>query len=488
MTFRELLKGVSALAVGGPEDLEIGGLAYSSKDVRPGDLFAALRGTKLDGFDFVRDAVGRGAVAVLSDRSCPEDVRAAWIQVFDPRETLASLAANFYGHPGEKMKVVGLTGTKGKTTTAYLLESIFKTAGFSTGVLGTINYRGPELVREAGRTTPEAPDLQKFLADLVGRGVTHCVMEVSSHALDLKRVWGVGFDVAVFLNLSGEHLDYHRTMEEYFEAKKKLFILNAKKRTAVVNEDDPWGQRLIAELPMSTITFGFGPAALVRAERFRTNGTGIEASVRFPGGQIVLTSPLAGKYNLSNILAAFAVALALNIPPQVAKDGVAALRGVPGRFEKVENALGLGVYVDYAHTDAALRSLLEMARELKPGRVILVFGAGGDRDRTKRPRMGEAAGQLADWTVLTSDNPRSEDPLAIIREIEQGFRRSNGRKYEIVPDRREAIARALAFAKKGDLVLIAGKGHESYQIIGSSALPFSDVEVAAEILASMGGR
>ena len=488
MTLRELLEGVPALALTGGTNVEVGGIAYDSRAVRPGDLFAALRGTRLDGFAFVPEAVGRGAAAVLSDRPRPENIEVAWVQVFNPREALAFLAANLYGHPARKMKVVGITGTKGKTTTSFILESVLQAAGFTTAVLGTINYRGPGFAREAARTTPEAPDLQRMLADLLGRGVTHCVMEVSSHALDLKRVWGVSFDVAVFLNLSGEHLDYHHTMEEYFEAKKKLFSLNAKKRTAVVNEDDSWGRKLIAELPMNTITFGFEPSALVRAERFRTNGAGIEASVRFPGGQTTITSALSGKHNLSNVLAAFAVALALNVPPQAIKAGIAAVKGIPGRFEKVENGLGFGVYVDYAHTDASLRSLLEMTREMKPGRIILVFGAGGDRDRTKRPRMGEVAGQLADWTILTSDNPRSEDPRSILREIEQGFLLANSKKYEIVPDRREAIARALAFAKKGDIVLIAGKGHETYQEIGTAVLPFSDVEVAAEILASMGGK
>jgi UDP-N-acetylmuramoyl-L-alanyl-D-glutamate--2,6-diaminopimelate ligase len=488
MTIRDLFKGVPILALAGEEDLDISELAYSSKDVQPGFLFAALRGTKQDGFAFVAEAIGRGAAAVLSDRPRPQGVETPWIQVFDPREALALAAANFHGHPAYKMKLVGITGTKGKTTTTYILESILKEAGFAAGVLGTINYRGPGFSFEAARTTPEAPDLHRILADMLARGVTHCVMEVSSHALDLKRVAGMSFDAAVFLNLSGEHLDYHHTMEEYFAAKKKLFTLNAKKRTAVVNEDDPWGKRLIAELPLNTITFGFDPAALVRAERYRTNGAGIEALLRYPGGQIMLTSPLSGKHNLSNILASFAVALALNVPPQKIKDGIAALKRVPGRFEKVPNDLGLNVFVDYAHTDASLRSLLETAGEMKPGRIILVFGAGGDRDRTKRPRMGEAAGLFADWTILTSDNPRSEDPRAIIAEIEEGFLATGSRKYEIVPDRREAIAGALGFAKKGDYVLIAGKGHETYQITGDRTLPFSDVEVASGIMKTMGAK
>ena len=319
---------------------------------------------------------------------------------------------------------------------------------------------------------------------MLDQGATHCLMEVSSHSLDLKRVHGISFDVAVFTNLSGEHLDYHRTMEEYFAAKKKLFVLNSKKRIAVVNEDDPWGKRLIPELPMSTITFGLEPAALVRAERYRLNGTGIEALVRFPGGQMTIASTLSGKHNLYNLLAAFAVALGLGIPPGVIRDGIAALKQVPGRFEKVENDRGLNLFVDYAHTDSALRSLLETVKDLRPSRILLVFGCGGDRARSKRERMGEVAGRFADWTFVTSDNPRSEDPMAIMREIEQGLIKSGTQKYSLVPDRREAIREALAFARKDDYVLFAGKGHESYQELADRVIPFNDGDVIREILAS----
>jgi UDP-N-acetylmuramoyl-L-alanyl-D-glutamate--2,6-diaminopimelate ligase len=384
--------------------------------------------------------------------------------------------------------MVGITGTKGKTTLTYLLEAVLEKAGFAAGVIGTINYRRPGFAREAVRTTPEAPDLQRMLAEMLEAGVTHCIMEVSSHALDRGRVAGIGFDVAVFTNLSGDHLDYHRTMEEYFEAKRKLFFLNGKKQTAVVNDDDPWGRKLIEELPMTTIGFGLGTTALVRAERPRLDGLGIEALIRYPGGQIAVTSPLSGKHNLYNILAAFSTALALGIPPTVIRDGIAAMSQVPGRFERVENSLGFHVYVDYAHTDAALRSILETARELRPARLLLVVGAGGDRDRSKRPRMGEAAGELADRVFLTSDNPRSEDPLAILKEIEKGLLKSGARAYALIPDRRQAIAAALAEARKGDIVIIAGKGHETYQEIAGSKFPFSDVETAREILRAMGSR
>lgn len=486
MKLKDILREVPLLSFHGDEEADIQGIFYSSKDIQPGSLFAALKGEKRDGHDFLKEALRRGAVAVLSDRPKPAKLAAGWIQVYDAREALALVSANFYGHPSQKMKLVGITGTKGKTTISYILEAILQTAGFAPGVIGTISYRGPNFTFEAQRTTPESPDLQRMLKDMLDRGVSHCLMEVSSHALDLKRVWGISFDVSVFTNLSGEHLDYHHTMEDYFAAKKKLFFLNSKKRTAVVNEDDLWGKKLISELPMSTITFGLEPNALVRGEKYRLNGLGIEALVKYPGGQTTVTSALSGKHNLYNLLASFAVALALNIPPPAIKEGIAGLSSVPGRFEKIENSLGLNIYVDYAHTDAALKSLLETAQELKPNRILLVFGAGGDRDRSKRARMGEVAGLSADWIILTSDNPRSEDPLAIIHEIEEGVRRTGTKKYSIEPDRHKAIEQALSLAKKGDAILVAGKGHESYQVIKEKVIPFHDGTVIREILKKMG--
>ena len=485
MKLRAVLEGVPVLSGGEAGDLEIGGIAYDSRAVKPGFLFAALRGASRNGMDFVAEAEAAGAAAVLSPWPKPPSAGVAWIRVADAREALAMAAANFYGRPSDKLKVAGVTGTKGKTTVTYLLEEILKAAGFAAGIIGTIDYRHPGVVVPAARTTPESVDLQALLRDMVDAGVTHCVMEVSSHALEQKRVWGVSFDVAVFTNLSGEHLDYHSSMESYFEAKKKLFTLNHKRRASVVNMDDPWGQKLVAELPMKTITFGFAPAAIVRALAFVMAEDGTDVQVAYPGGTLRLRSSLVGKHNISNILAATAAALALNVPPPAIADGVAALRGVPGRYEKVPNARGLQIVVDYAHTDNALEHLLTTAREFKPRRVILVFGAGGNRDKDKRERMGRVAARLADWTVLTSDNPRSEDPMEIIAAIETGFAKEGVRTYEIVPDRKEAIARALATANKGDAVLVAGKGHETTQTFRDRTVPFSDHEVIREILAKM---
>ncbi len=482
MKLRDVLSGLPILSMNGNDEEEILGLAYSSKAVQPGFLFAALKGTKKNGFEFVAEALQRGALAFLSERSKPENIDRSWIQVSDTREALALCSANFYCHPSQRLKVVGITGTKGKTTVTYLVEAILKHARFLTGVIGTVSYRGPGLDVLAERTTPEAPDVQKMLSEMVVRGATHCLMEVSSHALDLKRVVGIGFDVAVFTNLSGEHLDYHLSMGEYFEAKKKLFFLNKKKRMAVINTDDPWGKKLIAQLPLGVITYGLEPGATVRAEAFRLSEKGIELTAKYPAGTLSVSSPLLGKPNLSNILAATAVSLALGIPGPAIKEGIASLEGVPGRFEEIKNSLGLHVFVDYAHTDDALRSLLETVRELNHRRIILVFGAGGDRDRLKRPRMGEVAGALADWTILTSDNPRSEDPLAIISDIEAGIKKTGPKCYEVEPDRKKAIERALSSAVEGDFVLVVGKGHENSQIIKDQIIPFSDAEVIRKIL------
>jgi len=485
MKLRDLFQDVPEIHFNGNGSTDILGVSYSSKQVRPGFLFAAVRGEKKDGFEFIEEALRSGAAAVLSDRPRPQTWKCPWVQAADIRAALALAAANFYGQPSMKMKVVGITGTKGKTTLTYLLESIFQKAGYQPGVIGTVNYRWPNAAQPAPRTTPEAPDLQRMMSEMLAQGVTHCLIEVSSHALDLKRVWGVHFDIAVFTNLSAEHLDYHPSIEDYFEAKKKLFFLNAKKRTAVVNLDDPWGKRLISELPLTTVSFGVEPAAIVRAEQFRFSETGIKADVDYPGDQVKICSALMGKHNLSNILAAVATGLALNVPPATIKEGISALKKIPGRLEKIENALGFQVFVDYAHTDQALRSLLETIRDLKPHRILLVFGAGGDRDKGKRPRMGEVAASLADLSFITSDNPRTEDPLAIIADIEKGFIGKGAKHYKVVADRREAISQALATARKGDYVLVAGKGHENYQIFKDRTIHFDDAEVVLSTLETL---
>jgi len=482
MKLSELLKGIRVVSLSTTRDQEITGIAYSSRKVEPGNIFIALKGQKADGHDFLPEALQRGAVAIVSERPCPPEIDRAWVQVLDSREAMALLAANFYDHPSSRLKVVGITGTKGKTTITYILEEILKTAGLQPGVVGTIEYRWGGRQFSAERTTPEAPDIQKFLRQMVDEGVSHCLMEVSSHSLELKRVWGIGFDVAVFTNLSGEHLDYHQTMENYFEAKKKLFFLNHKRQASIVNIDDPWGERLLSELPMQTISFGFRPEAVVRAEKFTIDQEEMTATVSTPLGSLTFTSSLIGKHNLYNFLAAIAAALMLSVPMPDIIRGISSLKRIPGRFESVANRLGVKVIVDYAHTDGALENLLQAIRSLNPRKVILVFGCGGDRDRLKRPRMGEVAARLADWTIITSDNPRSEEPEQIISEIEQGFHHLGNHNYEKIIDRRQAIETALVMARKGDWVVVAGKGHENYQVFRDRTVPFSDVETAREII------
>ncbi len=484
MKLKDVLAGLPGARVTGEEECEIRDIAYSSQAVRPGSLFAALKGLRADGFDFIPEALDLGAAAVLSERAKPSEYDIPWIQVDDAREALAFCAANFFNHPSRSLQVLGITGTKGKTTVAYLLESILKAAGFSPGLLGTISYRGPGLSASASRTTPEAPDLQRMMRVLVDNGASHCVMEVSSHALDLKRPVGIDFDVTVFTNLSGDHLDYHASMDDYFQAKTRLFILGPH-NTAVINTDDAWGKKLLTRLSTGGTTFGFNPQATVGVEDYRFSTDGIRATVRSFAGRFSLESSLLGKPNLYNILAASAAALTLKITIPSIQRGVISLRGVPGRFEKIPNSRGLNILVDYAHTDDALHNLLTTARELSRGRVIVVFGAGGDRDRSKRPRMGAAAGTLADWTIITSDNPRTENPEAIMEEIVAGIRQTGRDQFEVEVDRRSAIKKALSKARKGDYILIAGKGHEDYQILNDRVIHFDDAEVVRELLEEM---
>jgi UDP-N-acetylmuramoyl-L-alanyl-D-glutamate--2,6-diaminopimelate ligase len=483
MKIKDILRDVPIVHFSGKKDAEIRGIAYSSQDVNSDYLFAALRGENRDGFHFIPEAISKGATTILSERPMPSEFDINWIQVQDARKSLAFCSANYYHHPSHRLKVVGVTGTKGKTTITYLLEAILKSANFSPGVIGTISYRGPGLNITAKRTTPEAPDLQRLLQNMVDQDSTHCVMEVSSHSLELDRVTGIDFDVAVFTNLSGEHLDYHQTMERYFEAKKKLFFLPTQKKTiAVINTDNSWGKKLLDALHMGAITYGLEPGVLIRAERFSLSEEGINLEVKYPAGKMQISSSLLGRPNLYNILAAVSSALVLKVPESKIAEGIASLLGVPGRFERIDTSSGLNIFVDYAHNDDALRQLLETAKELAQKKTILVFGAGGDRDKSKRSRMGEVAGRLADYSIITSDNPRSENPLDIIAEIERGMKKSGNEQYEVIPDRKEAIARALDMGQPGDYILVAGKGHENYQIIKDRIIHFSDAEVIRELM------
>jgi UDP-N-acetylmuramoyl-L-alanyl-D-glutamate--2,6-diaminopimelate ligase len=493
MTFLELLYGAEVLAQSGNPG--IGGLEYDSRWIKSGDAFVAMRGESSDGNQFIDQAISAGAVAVVTD-SATQKPRAdvAWAQVPHGRRALARLSANFYKKPAERLAVTGITGTNGKSTTAFLLESILTAAGRKSALIGTIEYHVGGKILPAPHTTPEALELNRLLNQALGQGATETVMEVSSHALEQQRVYGIPFDVAVFTNLTRDHLDYHRTMEEYFSSKQILFegCGTEAPRAAVLNTDDEYGQKLVKvsrKRSSEVLTYGLSKGDF-HAEKIEITPRGTRFDLLTPKGSIPLFSPLIGKVNVYNILAAAGAAYSRGCEAEAIAQGVSALTHVPGRFERVDCQQPFTVVVDYAHTDDALRNLTALAREFaqqagQKGKVITVFGCGGDRDRAKRPLMGEAAGRGSDFVILTSDNPRSEDPLAIINDAMVGLQRS-GTKYKTEPDRKAAIALAVGEANPGDIVLIAGKGHEKMQITRNGSIPFDDVEVAQRELRAAG--
>ena len=464
----------------------VSGIAYDSRHVQAGDVFVALRGQHADGVAFAADAVARGAVAVIAQEPAPETAGVPWAQVSNARLALAAIAIAANHDPSRRMQVVGITGTNGKTTTAHLIASIFEAAGVRCGLLGTVAYRIGNQTRPATRTTPEAPEVQALLAEMVVKGCGACAMEVSSHALALGRVEGMHFAAATFTNLTRDHLDFHADMEDYLQAKRHLFEMLPRDNPAIINADDPRASALI-ETVGRAVTYGISRPADVTPTPLSYSLKGLEFQAKTPRGVLNLRSALVGRPNVYNILAAVATAMALDIPNEAIETGIAALDRVPGRFQLVSSpADDVNVVVDYAHTDDALKNLLETARPLTNGRIITVFGCGGDRDRTKRPLMGAVAGRLSDVILITSDNPRTEDPARIIEEIQRGItpdtRRNTAQSTVAVVDRRQAIERAIDMAVAGDLVLVAGKGHEKYQTIGSQTLPFDDVEVARAAL------
>ena len=463
------------------------GIAYDSRAVAPGQVFVALKGQHADGAAFAREAIARGAAAIVAEEAAPADVAMPWVVVRDARVALAFLAAAFHRDPSREMRVIGITGTNGKTTTAYLLACIFEAAGVRCGILGTVGYRIGDEIRDATRTTPEAPDVQALLREMVDRGCGACALEVSSHALSLRRVDGMTFAAGVFTNLTRDHLDFHGNMDQYFKAKRRLFEMLPRDAPSLLNVDDPRGVALV-EVGGRPVTYAINRPADITPGPLASSLDGLAFDVRTPRGTLRVRSKLVGRPNVYNILAAVSTATALDMSFDAIERGLASLAGVPGRFEMVSGPKDeVTVVVDYAHTDDALRNLLETARPLASGRLITVFGCGGDRDRTKRPLMAVVAGRLSDLIVITSDNPRSEDPNRIIEEIQRGItpdtRRDNGVGVLTIVDRRAAIVKAIELARPGDLVLIAGKGHEKDQVVGDRVLPFDDVAVAGEALA-----
>jgi UDP-N-acetylmuramyl-tripeptide synthetase len=479
-------------------------------------MFVAIEGQTADGHDFVHQALQKGAAAIITQKEPPQPFlkesmaqathnQPIVIRVPDTRMAMADLAAPFFGNPSEKMTLIGITGTNGKTTVAYLIESVLLQAGFNTGVIGTINYRYADKTFSNPMTTPESLDLQRILAQMLGEGVTHVVMEASSHAMDLYRIKGCWFDVAVFTNLSQDHLDFHGDMASYWSSKKRLFteyLTRGPKKdraVAVINCNDPRGKELADGLPMPVVKTGSGSDCEIKAENYQCKLIGTTGKAATPEGSFDFKTPLVGVHNVENILSAAGTGLALKIAPPTVKAGIEALSAIPGRLESIENSSGRYVYVDYAHTPDALENAVSAIKEIAPARVICVFGCGGDRDRKKRPMMGDIAARLCDLSVITSDNPRSENPLAIIEQILPGIRKIEGVEYStrdlkagfnikgyvVESDRRRAIELGIKASRPNDAVLIAGKGHETYQILGSTTIDFDDRKEARRALSML---
>ncbi len=470
-------------------EIEIRQVACDSRKVQPRALFFALHGAKAEGTAFVRDAVSRGAIAIASEEAPPATlpVSVAWIQLPEARKALAVTAANFFDHPVKALQLVAVTGTNGKTTTTSLVDSIIKASGAKTGLFGTIAYHTPLGDYPAPNTTPESVDLQGFLAEIRDVGGRYAVLEASSHSLAMDRLWGCHFAAAVFTNLTREHMDYHKTFEDYFAAKRRLFVGTGAGApdTAAVNTDDEYGKRL-AGLAKKTVTYGLESSAEVSAKKFHLTFDGLAFTAQTPNGKVQVASALVGRINVYNILAAIGAAQALELSNEVIETGIRSLESVSGRFQRIDLGQPFFVVVDYAHTDDALENLIRTARELNSkGRIITLFGCGGEKDRTKRPVMGEVTGRLSDLTILSSDNPRSEDPLKIISDIIVGLQKTGG-KYLIEPDREKAVALAIDEAQTGDIVLLAGKGHENYQMLASGTIEFDDRELARRVLRERG--
>jgi UDP-N-acetylmuramoyl-L-alanyl-D-glutamate--2,6-diaminopimelate ligase len=472
---------------------EIKGLDYDSRRVAPGYLFFAFPGAHVDGREFAAQAIAKGAIAIVSELPAPAGISAPWIEVEHGRHALALASKAFYGRLDEKIPLTGITGTNGKTTTSYLVDSILRAAGRTTMLAGTIEYHLGSRILPAPNTTPESLDLHRMLAELDALSPHNpdckaATMEISSHALALGRVYGLHFQTAVFTNLTQDHLDFHPTMEDYFAAKRLLFTGSGgpPPRYAVINRDDDWGRKLAA--PGTTaelLSYGLGSEAMVRARHIHSGLHGLRFDVTFDKLRFEIESPLIGKVNVYNILAACCAGMTFQFAPEVIKRGIEACTGVPGRFERVDEGQPFAVVVDYSHTEDALRNAIAVARTLNAKRVITLFGCGGDRDRAKRPLMGQVAGELSDLVILTSDNPRSEEPLQIMNDALVGLRRTNTRTI-VEPDRAVAIRKAIEEANAGDVVILAGKGHETYQIFRDRTIHFDDREVAREALRSFG--
>ncbi len=490
MLLKQLLDGLPMLRSEGPLERSVAGVTADSRRLSPGMVFVAVPGGNHDGHDFISAAIDRGAVAVICERNGFSSGRATKVKVADARVALAVAAANFHGHPGRKLKVIGVTGTNGKTTVSFMVKHILEAAGIHAGLLGTIRYEIGDRVLPAQRTTPESSDIQQFMAQMIRAGCEACVMEVSSHALAQKRVHGIDFDLGIFTNLTQDHLDFHGDMESYYEAKKQLFTSiqsGTKPGAAVLNIDDSFGSRLARETSAEVqLTYGLDESAKLRATGFQLGHGETSFTAETPAGRFPVTMPLIGRHNIYNALAAIGAGLALRVPIAKIQSALCTMPSVPGRLERISAGQPFSVFVDYAHTDDALQHVLRTVREITPGRVLLAFGCGGARDTDKRAKMGKVAALLADHTVITSDNPRRESPASIAAQIEAGFRAIRTDQFTVELDRARAIRELLCLARPGDTVLIAGKGHETYQEFEDTVVPFDDRVHALEALEALG--
>jgi UDP-N-acetylmuramoyl-L-alanyl-D-glutamate--2,6-diaminopimelate ligase len=502
MKLSQLIKKLDIINLSADVAGDVSTLCYAADKCEEGSLFVAISGLKHDGHDYIADAVNRGARYIVYEKNMQIPYGGTAIKVTSSRRALGVLAKNYFGNPSAKLCLIGVTGTNGKTTTTYLLESILTAAGCKCGVLGTVNYRYNNKTYPAPNTTPESYEMQRILRAMADEGITHVIAEVSSHAIDLKRIDDCDFDLGIFTNLSHEHLDYHLTMENYFQAKKRFFaeVLPQSKKVhpqkMIINGDDKWGRIILKDITLPALTYGMEKNDAVKAVRYELSLSGIKADIDLAGETISIHTPLVGKFNIYNILAAAATAKALQIPKASIKTGIENLSYVPGRLERIDSSSGFTVLIDYAHKPDALKQVLQNLAEFKKKRIITVFGCGGNRDTGKRPLMGEAATFYSDLTIITSDNPRLEDPLAIIAEIEAGIDRTKIQKiapdnlklkddthsYIVISERRKAIETAISAAGQGDIILIAGKGHEDYQILGTNKIPFNDRVVVTQTL------
>ncbi|SFI15694.1 UDP-N-acetylmuramoylalanyl-D-glutamate--2,6-diaminopimelate ligase [Tindallia magadiensis] len=480
MRLQDMLSGIEFEILQQSHEEEITHITYDSRKVVPGSLFICISGMETDGHQFANEAIRKGAIALVVEKAVPNVQGVTMICVKDSRKAMAVIAAAFYGNPSSDLDMIGVTGTNGKTTITYMLKNIFKQAQVETGVIGTISNWIGEQELEAVRTTPESPDFQLLLKKMVKEHVDKCIMEVSSHSLCLQRVYATKFQVGVFTNLTEDHMDFHPTTEHYYQSKKKLFHMTEKAN--IINIDDPFGLRLAEELAHSEVslfTYGIERNADLKASNIIMDYKGVCFKVQGMGMNHSVSLPITGKFSIYNALAAIGAARTMEVSPVEIVHALENMEGVPGRLQRVKEIADLGIIIDYAHTADALMNVLESIRGFSEKRVITVFGCGGDRDKSKRPKMGEISGKYSDYTVLTSDNPRSENPDEILQSIEVGINKVHG-SYEKIESRREAIRRAISIAKKGDIILIAGKGHEKTQTVGKETICFDDYEVALE--------